>query len=83
MDSNSEDLTTFITALGAYKYRVLPFKLTNGPSSFQQYINEILWNFLDNFYQAYLNDILIYSKTRKKHRKHVRLVLARLREANL
>ena len=34
MDLNSEDLTTFITALGVYKYRVLLFKLTNGPSSF-------------------------------------------------
>ena len=35
MDPDSEDLTTFITALGSYKYRVLPFGLTNGPSSFQ------------------------------------------------
>ena len=42
MHSDSEDLTTFITALGAYKYRVLPFGLTNGPSSFQQYINDTL-----------------------------------------
>jgi len=42
MHEDSEDLTTFITALGQYKYRVLPFGLTNGPSIFQQYINEVL-----------------------------------------
>ena len=83
MDPGSEDLTTFVTALGAYKYKVLPFGLTNGPSSFQQYINEVLWEFLDDFCQAYLDDILIYSKSKKEHRDHVRKVLSRLREAGL
>ena len=65
IDSSSEDLTTFITTLGAYKYKVLPFGLTNGPSSFQQYINKVLWDFLNDFCQAYLDDILIYSKSRR------------------
>jgi len=34
-----EDLTTFRTRYGSYKYRVLPFGLYNGPASFQRYIN--------------------------------------------
>ena len=34
MDSSSKDLTTFIITLGAYKYKVLSFELTNGLSSF-------------------------------------------------
>jgi len=46
-------------------------------------MNDVLWNFLNDFCQAYLDDILIYSKTRKKHRDHVKLVLGRLREAEL
>ncbi len=46
-------------------------------------MNDVLWEFLNDFCQAYLNDILIYSKIRKKHRNHVRLVLRRLREAEL
>jgi len=50
MHSDSEDYTTFITALETYKYRVLPFGLTNGPASFQQYINDILFKFLNDFY---------------------------------
>ncbi len=83
MHLDSEDYTTFITALGAYKYKVLSFGLTNGPASFQQYMNDVLWNFLNDFCQAYLDDILIYSKTRKEHRDHVKLVLGRLREAGL
>lgn len=83
MAEDSEDYTTFVTVLGAYKYRVLPFGLTNGPASFQQYINDTLFDFLNEFCQAYLDDILIYSKSRKQHREHVRLVLGRLREAGL
>ncbi len=46
-------------------------------------MNDVLWEFLNDFCQTYLNDILIYSKIRKKHRNHVRLVLRRLREAKL
>lgn len=83
MHPDSEDLTTFTTALGQYKYRVLPFGLTNGPSTFQQYINDVLWEHLNEFCQAYLDDILIYSQTRSEHRKHVRLVLDCLRKAGL
>ncbi len=62
---------------------MLSFELTNEPTFFQQYMNDVLWNFLNDFCQAYLDDILIYSKTRKKHRDHVKLVLSRLREAEL
>ena len=46
---DSEDLTTFTTSLGAYKYKVLPFGLTNGPASYQQYMNDVLFDFLNRF----------------------------------
>jgi len=83
MHSDSENYTTFITALEAYKYKMLSFELTNESTFFQQYMNDVLWDFLNDFCQVYLDDILIYSKTRKKHRDHVKLVLSRLREAEL
>ena len=83
MSSESEDLTTFVTSFGAYKYRVMPFGLTNGPASFQHYINDVLFECLHKFCQAYLDDILIYSKTLKEHRAHVKEVLGKLREAGL
>ncbi len=62
---------------------MLSFELTNKLTSFQQYMNDVLWNFLNDFCQVYLNNILIYSKTRKKHKNHVKLVLNWLREADL
>ena len=63
MHSDSENLITFITALDSYKYWVLLFKLINELSTFQQYINNTLWDFLNNFCQIYLDNILVYSKT--------------------
>ncbi len=83
MHLDNENYITFITALEAYKYRVLFFELTNESIFFQQYMNDVLWEFLNDFCQAYLNDILIYSKIRKKHRNHVRLVLRWLCKAEL
>ncbi len=62
---------------------MLSFELTNESIFFQQYMNDILWNFLNDFCQVYLDDILIYSKMRKKHKDHVKLVLSQLREAEL
>jgi len=83
MHPGSEDLTTFITSFGSYKYHVMPFGLTNGPASYQHYMNDVLFEYLHQFCQAYLDDIIIYSKTLKEHKRHVRLVLDRLREAGL
>ncbi len=83
MHLNNENYIIFIIALKAYKYTVLSFKLTNELIFFQQYINDILWNFLNDFCQVYLDDILIYSKIRKKHKDHVKLVLSQLHEVEL
>jgi len=83
MHLDNENYIIFITALKAYKYKMLSFELTNESISFQQYMNDVLWNFLNDFCQVYLDDILIYSKMRKKHKYHVKLVLNQLREAEL
>ena len=63
MHSASEELMTFCTLMRVYKYHVLPFDLINKPASFQHYINDTLFECLNNYVQTYLNDILIYSKT--------------------
>ncbi len=80
---DSEDFTTFVTSMGAFKYHVLPFGLTGGPGLYQRYMNDTLFDFLNDFCQVYLDDILIYSKTKKAPREHVRKVLRKLREAGL
>ncbi len=83
MHFDSENYTIFIIALEVYKSKILSFELTNDSISFQQYMNNVLWNFLNDFCQAYLNDILIYSKTQKKHKQHVKMILDHLQDADL
>ncbi len=46
-------------------------------------MNNVLFKYLHQFCQIYLNDIIIYSKTLKKHKQHVWLILHQLREINL
>ena len=67
MEPVLEDLTTFHTRYGSYKCKVLPFGLINGPATYQRYINDVLFDYLDEFCTAYLDDILIYSDDELKH----------------
>jgi len=83
MSSESENLITFVTFFNIYKYRVMLFELINESASFQHYINDVLFECLHKFCQTYLNDILIYSKTLKKHRTHMKEVLNKLHEVDL
>jgi uncharacterized protein YdhG (YjbR/CyaY superfamily) len=84
MDPASEDLTTFRSRYRSFKYKVLPFGLTNGPATFQRYVNQALGDYLDDFYTAFIDDILIYTdRDLKQHQEHVMKVLKRLRDAGL
>ena len=83
MHSDSEDLTIFIIFFDSYKYHVMLFELINESTFYQHYMNDVLFEYLHQFCQIYLDDIIIYSKILKKHKQHVRLILDRLREADL
>lgn len=50
-----------------YKYCVLPFRLTNGPATFQRYVNDLFFDLLDDYVSVYLDDILIYSDNEEEH----------------
>jgi hypothetical protein len=75
--------TAFRTRYGLFEFLVMPFGLTNAPASCQQFVNDTLREYLDIFCAVYIDDILIYSKTKKEHTEHVRKVLAKLEEAGL
>jgi hypothetical protein len=61
----------------------MPFGLTNVPASFQHFINNVLWPYLDVFITAYLDNILIYSDNLNDHRNHILKVLEALSKASL
>jgi transposase InsO family protein len=83
MDPGSEDLTTFRTRYGQFRYKVLPFGLTNGPATFQRFINSQVFEYLDEFVTAFVDDLIIYSDNEEEHIEHVKAVLRKLRAAGL
>ncbi|KAK3523680.1 hypothetical protein QTP70_008614 [Hemibagrus guttatus] len=70
--------TAFLTTRGHYEYRVMPYRVANAPAVFQSFINEIFRDILNKYVVAYIDDILIYSKSEEEHQGHVRAVLTRL-----
>ncbi len=75
--------TAFITPTGHYEYRVMPYGLSNSPSIFQNFMNEIFRDMLHRFVLIYIDDILIYSPDITEHHRHVTQVLQRLRQHHL
>ena len=62
---------------------MVPFGLTNGPAAFQQFINETLMDYLNEFVTAFVDDLLIYSENELDHEMHVKKVLEQLQTAGL
>ena len=75
--------TTFTTRYGLYEYLVMSFGLTNALAHFMYLMNSVFMPELDKFVVVFIDDILIYSKSKKEHAEHLRIVLQRLRDHQL
>ncbi|WP_369124373.1 reverse transcriptase family protein [Actinobacillus pleuropneumoniae] len=72
--------TLFRTRYGHYEFVVVPFCLTNAPTTFMCLMNRVLRPYLDKFVIFFFHDILVYSKNEEEHAKHLATVLIFLRE---
>ena len=72
--------TAFRTRYGHYEFVVMPFGLTNAPIAFMDMMNHIYRPNFDHFVVVFVDDILIYSKSREEHGHHLHMTLQTLRE---
>jgi hypothetical protein len=75
--------TAFHTRYGLYEYIVMPFGLTNRPAYFMYLMNKVFMLYLDKFVVFFIDDILIFSKMEEEYKKHLRMLLEKLRSNQL
>jgi hypothetical protein len=74
---------TFSTRYELHEYLMMSFGLTNAPAYFMYLMNSVFMPELDKFMVAFIDDILVYSKSEHEHTKHLHTVLQRLRDHHL
>ena len=81
LSENSRPKMAFVTSYGKWESKRCPFGLAQAPAYFQRLINEVLSGFTFAF--GCLDDILVFSPDMESHMKHLRLLIERLRTADL
>nr|GEV64025.1 hypothetical protein [Tanacetum cinerariifolium] len=81
---HDEDIPkTFSSRYSHHKFQVMPFGLTNAPAVFMDLMKRVCKPYLDKFMIVFINDILIYYKSKEEHAEHLKLILELLKKEEL
>ena len=75
--------TTFRTRYGHFEFTVMSFELTNASATFMDLMHRVFQPYLDLFVVVFVDDILIYSKSKEEHEGHLWIVIQALRDHKL
>ena len=80
MSPSDQLKTTFRTPWGTYAHSKIPFGLINVDATFQRAMDIVFRGLINQLVVVYLDDITIFSKNKKDHLSHLRVVLERRRK---
>jgi hypothetical protein len=75
--------TLFKTRDGLYEWMVIPFELSNAPSTFMRLMNTVLRPYIDKFVAVCFDDILVFNNNKEDHLQHLKIILDVLRKHRL
>ncbi|GJU26559.1 putative reverse transcriptase domain-containing protein [Tanacetum coccineum] len=75
--------TAFRIRYGHYEFQVMPFRLTKALAVFMDLMTRVCKPYLDKLMIVFIDDILIYSKNKKEHEEHLKLILRLLKKEEL
>ncbi|GKA10005.1 putative reverse transcriptase domain-containing protein [Tanacetum coccineum] len=76
-------ITAFRTRYGHFEFQVMPFGLTNASAVFMDLMNRVCKPYLYKFVIVFIDDILIYSKSKEEHEEHLKIILRLLKKEKL
>ena len=83
MDPKDAEMITFRTPFGNFYYTVMPFGLKNAGATYQRAMTVIFHDMIHDFVEDYVDDLVVKSKKKEDHLKHLRKVFERCRKYEL
>src|SRR6218665_2824353 len=80
--SSDVGLTGFVTSQGHYHWRFMPFDLRNAPAPFSRLVTKVFKK-LEEFCEAYLDDVMVFTRSWEAHMSHLLKVSDRVRLPNI
>ena len=83
LEEESQNVTTFITPLGRYKWKRLPMGLASAPGAFQNLMELLFAGLSYEVVSVYLDDVIVFGRNFEEHLNRLELVFQRLSENGL